>query len=135
MKPLFACLGFLLFATTAFDQNDELIVVSSEKLVIRFNTEVKIPVCVVPLPPKPLTTISSASGGTYTFDNAFILSSPLRYSVNSVASLVPGVVSIDGARPSFYGSRPDATAYYMDGIRMLEYEFVGPAFGVPTMKY
>lgn len=39
-------------------------------------------------------------------------------SINRIAGNVPGVIARNGATPSFLGSRSNATAYYVDGVRV-----------------
>lgn len=40
-------------------------------------------------------------------------------SLNSAVNSVPLVLSRDGETPSIRGARPEGTAYYFDGVRML----------------
>lgn len=65
---------------------------------------------------KPIIEADQASvGGTMTEDE--VKKAPTR-SVNRLVGLTAGVQSDEGGAPSIKGSRPDATIYFVDGVRV-----------------
>lgn len=58
-------------------------------------------------------------GGTTTFSRQQLMNLPQR-NVNSIAGTVAGVDSRNGEIPNIRGARQDGTAYYVDGIRIIE---------------
>lgn len=40
--------------------------------------------------------------------------------LNEMANTQAGVLSMDGSTPSIKGARPEATAYYINGVRIMD---------------
>lgn len=58
---------------------------------------------------------------------------PFRFeNVNQMANTVAGVLSMDGETPSILGARREGTAYYFNGVRIMDNT---PAIEIPTPTF
>lgn len=124
----------LLFTASAFGQSDSIqllptrIVTTDSTHSLKWEN-VTLPnsamACLIGDPISPPIIKPCISFATITHENFSLLGglpiNAFRFqNVNQIANTQAGVFSVDGETPSILGARTEGTAYYINGVRVLE---------------